>query len=130
VSTLNQHEREPLTVEDQTVQIFAATNGFLDRLNVERVPEFLLGLTERMHAQHGELRAKIAGGDWSDEVQEQVRAAVDAYAGDFGYDLDEEGQPLEDGEPLPAASVRPPGSEPATEPEQPVQDKQPEGAAA
>ena len=43
VATLNQHERAPLAVEDQTVQIFAATNGYLDRLNVERVPEFLLG---------------------------------------------------------------------------------------
>src|SRR6201981_1769905 len=37
VTTLNQNEREPLAVEDQVVQIFAATNGYLDRLNVERV---------------------------------------------------------------------------------------------
>ena len=69
VETLNQHERSPLPVEDQTTQIFAATNGFLDRLNVDRVPEFLLELTERMHAQHAELRDKIAAGDWSDETQ-------------------------------------------------------------
>src|SRR5262249_22445417 len=40
VATLNQGERAPLAVEDQTVQIFAATNGFLDRLRVERVPDF------------------------------------------------------------------------------------------
>ena len=73
VATLNQHEREPLAVEDQTVQIFAATNGFLDRLNVERVPEFLLGLTERLHSQHPELREKINGGDWSEETQKEVR---------------------------------------------------------
>ena len=96
VATLNQHEREPLAVEDQTVQIFAATNGFLDRLNVERVPEFLLGLTERLHSQHPELRAKINGGDWSDETQKEVRDTVEAFAQDFGFDLDEEGQPLED----------------------------------
>jgi F-type H+-transporting ATPase subunit alpha len=124
VSTLNQKEREPLSVEDQTVQIFAATNGFLDRLKVERVPEFLLELTERMHAQHGELRAKIAGGDWSDEVQEEVRKAVEAFAGDFGYDLDEEGQPIDDDTPLPQASTR------DLDAERPQADKQPEGAAA
>ena len=35
--TLNQHERAPLPVEDQTLQIYAATAGFLDRLLVERV---------------------------------------------------------------------------------------------
>ncbi|HEY1835150.1 MAG TPA: F0F1 ATP synthase subunit alpha [Solirubrobacteraceae bacterium] len=96
VSTLNQSERAPLPVEDQTVQIFAATNGALDRLNVERVPEFLLGLTERLHSQHGELRTKIASGDWSDDVRAEVAKAVDSFAADFGYDLDEEGQPLEE----------------------------------
>jgi F-type H+-transporting ATPase subunit alpha len=96
VMTLNQGEREPLPVEDQTVQIYAATNGFLDRLNVDRVPEFLQSLTERMRAQHADLLAKIAGGDWSEETQEAVHEAVEAFARDFGYDLDEEGQPLEE----------------------------------
>ncbi len=96
VKTLNQDERAPLPVEDQVVQIFAATNGFLDRITVDRVPEFLLGLTERFHAQYGELRAKIAAGEWSDELQAAVRDAVASFADDFGYDLDEEGQPLDD----------------------------------
>ncbi len=103
VKTLNQNERAPLAVEDQTTQIYAATNGFLDRLNVERVPEFLTGLTERMHSEHADVRAKIAGGDWSDETQQALGDAVQAYAEDFGYDLDEEGQPLEDDAPLPPA---------------------------
>ena len=51
-----------------------------------------------MHAQHAELREKIAGGDWSDETQKEVARRVTAFAADFGYDLDEEGQPLEDTE--------------------------------
>src|SRR5947209_4724617 len=96
VTTLNQGEREPLPVEDQTVQIYAATNGFLDRVKVERAPEFLEGLVERMRAQHRELLEKIAAGDWSEETQKAVQEAVEAYAQDFGYDLDEEGQPLEE----------------------------------
>src|SRR2546427_3011103 len=96
VMTLNQHERAPLPVEDQVVQIYAATNGFLDRINVERVTEFLLELTERMHAAHADVRKKIAGGDWSDETQAAVHKAVEAFAADFGYDLDEEGEPLEE----------------------------------
>jgi F-type H+-transporting ATPase subunit alpha len=105
VATLNQHERAPLAVEDQTVQIFAATNGYLDRLHVERVPDFLLGITERLHSQHPELREKINGGDWSDETQKEVRDTVDAFAKDFGFDLDEEGQPLGDDE-LPPTQPR------------------------
>ena len=116
--------RQHLTVEDQTVQIFAATNGFLDRLRVERVPEFLLELVERMHAQHGELRAKISGGDWSEEVQAQVRKAVEAFAADFGQELDEEGQPIDEETPLPPSTSR------DLDAERPQEEQQPEGAAA
>jgi F-type H+-transporting ATPase subunit alpha len=98
VATLNQKERSPRPVEDQVVEVFAATNGFLDRIVVERVPEFLDGLTSRMHSEHDDLLGKIREGDWSDETQEAVRKAVGEFADDFGYDLDEEGQPLDERE--------------------------------
>jgi F-type H+/Na+-transporting ATPase subunit alpha len=96
VATLNQDERSPLAVEDQVVQVFAATNGFVDRINVDRIPDFLDGLTQRMHSEHEDLLGRIAEGEWSDEIQESLRQAVKEFADDFGYDLDEEGQPLED----------------------------------
>jgi F-type H+/Na+-transporting ATPase subunit alpha len=105
VKTLNQGERAPLPVEDQVIQIFAATSGFVDRINADRVPEFLAELTERCHAEHGELRSKIADGGWSDEVQKEAHDAVESFASDFGYDLDEEGQPLEDDRPLQEATA-------------------------
>ncbi len=47
VKTLNQDERSPLAVEDQVAVIYAATNGFVDRINADRVPEFHEGLVER-----------------------------------------------------------------------------------
>jgi F-type H+-transporting ATPase subunit alpha len=96
VATLNQKERAPLAVEDQVVQVFAATNGFLDRITVERVPEFLDGLVQRMHSEADDALGTIRGGDWSDETQEAIRNAVASFADDFGYDLDEEGQPLDE----------------------------------
>ena len=98
VATLNQDERSPLATEDQVVQVFAATNGFLDRILTDRVPEFLDGLLQRMHSEHSDLLEKISGGDWSDETQEALRKAVGDFADDFGYDLDEEGHPLDDRE--------------------------------
>jgi F-type H+/Na+-transporting ATPase subunit alpha len=98
VSTLNQRERAPLAIEDQVVQVFAATNGFLDRISVERVPEFLDGLISRVHSEHDDLLGKLREGDWGDETQEAVRKAVADFADDFGYDLDEEGQPLDERE--------------------------------
>ncbi len=99
VKTLNQDERQPLPVGDQVVQVYAATNGYLDRITVDRVEEFLDGLAQRVSSEHPELRNKIADGDWSDGTQEELKGAIGEYAEDFGYDLDEEGQPLEDDKP-------------------------------
>jgi F-type H+-transporting ATPase subunit alpha len=98
VATLNQKERQPLSVEEQVVQIFAGMNGYLDRIKVERVSEFLTGLTERAHSEAPELLQKIGEGDWSDETQQALDKLVSEYADDFGYDLDEEGQPMDEGE--------------------------------
>jgi F-type H+-transporting ATPase subunit alpha len=97
VRTLNQNEREPLAVELQVVQVYAATNGFLDRIDVDRVPEFLTGLTQRVQSEGKEILEKIKAGDWSDETQKALRDLTATFADDFGYDLDEEGQPTEDG---------------------------------
>ncbi len=99
VKTLNQDERQPLPVGDQVVQVYAATNGYLDRITVDRVEEFLDGLAQRVSSEHPELRNKIADGDWSDGTQEELKGAIGEYAEDFGYDLDEEGQPLEEDKP-------------------------------
>jgi F-type H+-transporting ATPase subunit alpha len=95
VKTLNQPERAPIPVEDQVVQIYAATNGFLDRINVDKVERFLLELTERVRAGQSDLLKRIAGGEWEDDTEARVRAAVKQFSDDFGYDLDEEGLSLE-----------------------------------
>ncbi len=92
VKTLNQDERSPMSVEDQVAVLFAATNGFLDRITAERVAEFHEALVERMHAEYGDLLEKIAGGDWEDDTEDALRDAVAEFADDFGYDLDEEGE--------------------------------------
>ena len=75
VKTLNQGERQPLPVEDQVAQVFAATNGFLDRIAVERVDEFLQQLTARLHSEGEEILKRIREGDWSDETQEAPHEA-------------------------------------------------------
>jgi F-type H+-transporting ATPase subunit alpha len=96
VRTLNQKERSPMPVEDQVVVIFAATNGFLDRISVDRVPEFHEALVSRMHAEFADLLERIAGGEWDDDVESELREAVADFADDFGYDLDEDGVPSDE----------------------------------
>jgi F-type H+/Na+-transporting ATPase subunit alpha len=105
VATLNQNERHPMPVEDQVVQIYAATNGYVDRITIDRVPKFLDDLVESVRGNEPELLKTVAGGDWSDETQAKVKAAIEQFAQDFGYDLDEEGHPIE-GDDLPPAQSR------------------------
>jgi F-type H+-transporting ATPase subunit alpha len=102
VRMLNQGERQPLPVEIQVVQIYAATNGFLDRIEVAKVEKFLAGLSDSIKSTSADLLEKIAGGDWSDETVSSLESAVKQYADDFGYDLDEEGHPMEEGVPVAA----------------------------
>ncbi len=96
VATLNQNERHPVPVEIQVAQVYAATSGHTDRILTSRIPEFLDGLTQRVRAETAPTLEKIKGGDWSDETQAELEKVVAGYADDFGYDLDEEGQPMID----------------------------------
>jgi F-type H+-transporting ATPase subunit alpha len=96
VKSLNQGERSPIAVEDQVAIIYAATNGFVDRINADRVAEFHRGLVERVHSEIPEVLKEIAEGDWSDDTQKALDDVIAQYAQDFGHDLDEEGLPLTD----------------------------------
>ncbi|HWH12227.1 MAG TPA: F0F1 ATP synthase subunit alpha [Solirubrobacteraceae bacterium] len=125
VKALNQNERSPLSVEDQVIQVFAATNGFLDRIEADRVSEFLTELVSTLRGSHEDLREKIAGGNWKDDTQEELREAVSSFAEDFGYDLDEDGQPIDEASAPPA-----PRAEAGTEASAEAGAEVPAGAAA
>jgi F-type H+-transporting ATPase subunit alpha len=98
VEALNQEERHPLPIEDQVASIYSGTGGYLDRIKVERVHEFLQFLLDRLHAESGELMGKIAEGDWDDSIEGQIGDCIAEAIDDFGPDFDEEGNPLEEGE--------------------------------
>jgi len=98
VKTLNQNEREPLPAGEQVVQVYAATNGYLDRVSEARVSDFLTALTGRVRAEAQALVDKIGGGDWEDATVAELDKLVSTFADDFGYDLDEEGLPVDAGD--------------------------------
>ena len=85
-------------IEDQVASIYAGTGGYLDRIKVERVPEFLEFLLERLHAESGDLMAQIADGDGTTRSSRELGDCIAEAIDDFGPDFDEEGNPLEEGE--------------------------------
>ena len=99
VEMLNQNERAPLSVAEMVASIYAGTGGYLDRLKVDRVREFLADLIARLHAEQAELMARIVeSGGLSDEDEEALGKAIAEMVDDFGPDFDAEGNPLEEGE--------------------------------
>jgi F-type H+/Na+-transporting ATPase subunit alpha len=134
VKTLNQHERQPLAVADQVLHVYAATNGFVDRILADKVPDFLDGLTQRFHSEGDDLREKIGGGDWSDETQESLKKLIAGFADDYGYDLDEDGQPLEEdaerGDSQRITSREETASDDSEGSEEETQEREPEAAPA
>jgi F-type H+/Na+-transporting ATPase subunit alpha len=99
VQALNQKERSPMPVAEQVASIYAGTNGYLDRIKVERVTEFLADLIDRLHSEEKDLIDRVnESGELSDEDEEALGKAIEGMVDDFGPDFDEEGNPLEEGE--------------------------------
>ncbi|MGN6255838.1 MAG: hypothetical protein ACTHO8_12790, partial [Solirubrobacterales bacterium] len=99
VELLKQKEREPLSVADQVASIYSGTGGYLDRIKVERVAEFLADLRVRLHSEQSELLGRIEeSGQLSDEDADALGKAIADFVEDFGPDFDERGEALEEGE--------------------------------
>ena len=99
VKSLNQNERQPMAVDDQ-VAVSLRRHQRLPRPH-QRRPRRASStdeLVERLHSSASDAQEKIAGGDWSDETQKALDKAIAEFADDFGYDLDEDGQPEETGD--------------------------------
>jgi len=90
VVALNQGQFAPMPVEEQVTVLFAATQGYLDGIEVERVPEFNAGLRDHLKAEHPEIFSTIkAEKDLSDETEAKLRAALEAFLKDFSTDSEE-----------------------------------------
>jgi F-type H+-transporting ATPase subunit alpha len=98
VEMLNQNERSPLSVAEQVASIYAGTGGYLDRIKVDRVPDFLDSMIGRLKSENGDLMGRIDDGELSDEDEGALGEAIAEAIDDFGPDFDEEGNPLEEGE--------------------------------
>jgi F-type H+-transporting ATPase subunit alpha len=98
VEALKQDERDPWPVENQVAAIYAGTGGYLDRIKVERVQEFLEMLLQRLRSEDSDLMGQIAEGNWDDSSEERLGNCIAEAIDDFGPDFDAEGNPLEEGE--------------------------------
>ena len=77
VEVLKQGRFEPMAVEDQVIEIYAGTQGFLDDLPVEKVRGFLVDLRSYIKSQHPDLPKAIRDEKvLSDSNEEILRADI------------------------------------------------------
>ncbi len=81
---LKQGQYEPLPVEKEVLIIFTANEGYLDKLEVNQVKPFEVGLYAYFDAHQADLLAEIkAKRELSDELKKKLTAAIDSFAKDF-----------------------------------------------
>ncbi|MBI3379550.1 F0F1 ATP synthase subunit alpha [Candidatus Gottesmanbacteria bacterium] len=77
VEILKQKQYVPMSVEEQVVLLFAGTNGFLDDVEVSKIPEFETKYIEFMTTIHSKLLKTIKKeGKISDEAIKELEKAI------------------------------------------------------
>jgi F-type H+-transporting ATPase subunit alpha len=75
VEVLKQGRFEPMSIEDQVIEIFAGTQGFLDDLPVEKARSFLADLCSFVNSQHPDVPKAIREEKVLDERNEEILRA-------------------------------------------------------
>jgi F-type H+-transporting ATPase subunit alpha len=81
---LKQNQYSPLKMEEQVAVIWAGTNGYLDKLPLNRVKAFEEGLLGKLRAEGTILEAIRSSKDLSDDSAAKLKATVESFAAAFG----------------------------------------------
>ena len=71
---LKQPHYEGIATGDQTAFIFAATNGFLDEVDIADIARWKKDFGEFLRLAKGDLRYQLSRA-WSEEIEARLRAA-------------------------------------------------------
>ena len=83
MEVMKQSQDSPVDVRDQVVILYAATEGHLDDIAVDKVKEFELGLHEYMQNSHYELRDRIISEDFDEDIKKEIEEAILEYKKTF-----------------------------------------------
>ena len=64
---------------DRTLPMFAVDRGFMDDVEMTKIGSFEGALIDSMKATQGELMESLNSGAWNDEVEGQLKAAVEEF---------------------------------------------------
>tara|TARA_B100001094_G_scaffold81273_1_gene77502 strand:+ start:1968 stop:3512 length:1545 start_codon:yes stop_codon:yes gene_type:complete len=77
---MKQKQYSPLSIAEMGVSLFAANEGFLEDVELNKVLDFEAALLAYMNSEHGDILSKInETGDYSDDIESQFRSALEKF---------------------------------------------------
>ena len=77
---MKQNQYSPMSVAQMAVSLFAANEGFLDEIDVNKVRDFEDALQDYMSSDQAELMTTInSAGDFNDDIKQGLRSAIETF---------------------------------------------------
>ncbi|MBV7433974.1 F0F1 ATP synthase subunit alpha [Cardiobacteriaceae bacterium TAE3-ERU3] len=77
---MKQRQFSPMSIAEMSVSLFAAENGYLDEVEVDKIMDYEQALMGFMHSDHQDLLDKInEKGDFSDEIKDGLNKALSSF---------------------------------------------------
>jgi F-type H+-transporting ATPase subunit alpha len=76
---MKQKQYSPLSVGQMAVSLFAADRGYLDSVELKKIGAFETSLLDYMGTAQGALLGKLNEGAWDDDLEAQLKAAVENF---------------------------------------------------
>ena len=77
---MKQKQYAPLSTAEMGVLLYAANEGYLKSVEVEKVADFESSLLSYMHAEHGALMQEIVSdGNWNDDREAAFKSGLDTF---------------------------------------------------
>ena len=76
---MKQPQYSPMTVAEMAVSLFAVDRGYMDDIELSKIGAFEAALMDSMNSTQEALMDALNTGDWSDELEAQLKAAVAAF---------------------------------------------------
>jgi F-type H+/Na+-transporting ATPase subunit alpha len=77
---MKQPQYQPMSVAEMAISLFAANEGYLDDVEVDKVGSFEAALLSNMRSNHADLMSKINDtGDFNDDIAGEMRSAIESF---------------------------------------------------
>jgi F-type H+-transporting ATPase subunit alpha len=76
---MKQPQYSPMSVAEMAVSLYAVDRGYMDDVALLKIGAFEAAMLDAMGSRHGELMETLNGGDWNDEIEGQLKVAVEEF---------------------------------------------------